>query len=311
MPLTPSDVSNKLFGKQVRGYSMDEVDAFLDEVEAELTRLLTENAALAARAGAGPQSPPQPVATAAPAAPQAGPEGALIASGETQEAALRTLLMAQRTADQAIAEARAEADKLLADARSQSARVDQETDARTTAALADLQVRQRELETRIEDLKAFEREYRLRLKAYLESQLKDLDTRGGGVTEGAGAGVPAAARAAAVGVTPPGVTDSAAARPAPPAAPASPPPRAPEASGEGFPEVLAPEWAELNDPDQGRPPHAGAAAPSGPPREATAPPPSLRAVPSLSVEPEPVGPFTVVPPTGRVEQVDDGPEPPA
>jgi len=36
MPLTPADVSNKLFGKQIRGYSMDEVDSFLDDVEVEL-----------------------------------------------------------------------------------------------------------------------------------------------------------------------------------------------------------------------------------------------------------------------------------
>ena len=49
MPLTPSDVANKQFGRQVRGYAMDEVDGFLDEVEQELTRLLSENARLAQR----------------------------------------------------------------------------------------------------------------------------------------------------------------------------------------------------------------------------------------------------------------------
>ena len=36
MPLTPADIANKLFGKQFRGYSMEEVDTFLDQVEAEL-----------------------------------------------------------------------------------------------------------------------------------------------------------------------------------------------------------------------------------------------------------------------------------
>ena len=45
MPLTPQDVQNKEFAttRFKPGYDEEEVDAFLDEVEAELTRLLTEN----------------------------------------------------------------------------------------------------------------------------------------------------------------------------------------------------------------------------------------------------------------------------
>jgi DivIVA domain-containing protein len=361
MPLTPSDVSNKLFGRQVRGYSLDEVDAFLDEVESELTRLLTANASLTARLAAAPAAaaplPVSPVADApvAPVAPVAPPAPVPVA--DSQEAALRTLLMAQRTADQAIAEARAEADQLLGDSRTEaerllsesrdrSARVEQEVNARTASALAELEGRRTELEARIEDLRAFEREYRLRLKAYLESQLSDLDGRGGGAPESGGAGVPAASRTAAVGVMPSGVTDSAAARPAftpaptveapapaafpaaaPLAAPAATPPAPVTASPasasvvDGFPEVLPPEWAELNAPDlpsslSGLPqlaPEPVREAPSGPPQEMPLPPtpPSLRAVPPLTMAPEPMGPFTVVPPPVQLEQVDDGPEPPS
>src|SRR5437870_5155583 len=45
MPLTPADVRNKQFSTtRLRpGYDEEEVDAFLDEVEAELDRLLQEN----------------------------------------------------------------------------------------------------------------------------------------------------------------------------------------------------------------------------------------------------------------------------
>jgi DivIVA domain-containing protein len=46
MPLTPADVHNVAFSKPPigkRGYNEDEVDAFLDLVEAELARLLEEN----------------------------------------------------------------------------------------------------------------------------------------------------------------------------------------------------------------------------------------------------------------------------
>ena len=48
MPLTPQDVQSKEFAttRFKPGYDEEEVDAFLDEVEAELTRLLTENADL-------------------------------------------------------------------------------------------------------------------------------------------------------------------------------------------------------------------------------------------------------------------------
>ena len=46
MPLTPADVRNVAFSKLPigkRGYNEDEVDAFLDLVEAELARLIEEN----------------------------------------------------------------------------------------------------------------------------------------------------------------------------------------------------------------------------------------------------------------------------
>src|SRR3954467_11223707 len=104
MPLTPADVHNVAFSKPPigkRGYNEDEVDAFLDLVENELTRLIEENADLrqrvaeldqdlaSARAGVGgaraprslplyqpgpepepaPAPPPQPVYEAPPAAP--------------------------------------------------------------------------------------------------------------------------------------------------------------------------------------------------------------------------------------------------
>src|SRR6058998_2906146 len=94
MPLTPEDVQNKRFStvRFKEGYDEEEVDAFLDEVEAELRRLLGENADFRSR----------------PAA------------------ALRTLLLAQRTADEAIAEAKAEADQLVSAARDRAASLERD-----------------------------------------------------------------------------------------------------------------------------------------------------------------------------------------
>ena len=54
MPLTPEDVSKKRFTpvRLREGYDMGEVDQFLDEVEAELDRMVAENNDLRAKLAA-------------------------------------------------------------------------------------------------------------------------------------------------------------------------------------------------------------------------------------------------------------------
>ena len=73
MPLTPEDVSTKRFTptRLREGYDQGEVDQFLDEVEAELGRLLKENEQLRSRAGAaaGDDAAGASTATAPAAAP--------------------------------------------------------------------------------------------------------------------------------------------------------------------------------------------------------------------------------------------------
>ncbi len=69
MPLTPADVHNVAFKKPPigkRGYDEEEVDAFLDEVERELARLIEENNELRAQV--------EPVRSGGPV-PAAGPPG--------------------------------------------------------------------------------------------------------------------------------------------------------------------------------------------------------------------------------------------
>ena len=60
MPLTPADVHNVAFKKPPigkRGYDEDEVDAFLDEVERELARLIEDNNELRAAGGSRAAAP--------------------------------------------------------------------------------------------------------------------------------------------------------------------------------------------------------------------------------------------------------------
>jgi DivIVA domain-containing protein len=249
MPLTPADVHNVAFKKPPigkRGYDEEEVDAFLDEVERELARLIEENnelrASLERGGGRGmPSGDPRmaqenaelkgqldrlqrekSAAEQAARGMQAELEqiravgGEVAVGGDGEQQALRVLMMAQRTADDHVNDARREADKLLSDARSQA---DELTlDARSKAEALERDARQRHqeamggldakrsaLQKHIEELKQFEREYRTRLKAYLESQLRDLEGRGQGLevemnrTEGARAGGGALAGAGAYG----------------------------------------------------------------------------------------------------------------
>jgi DivIVA domain-containing protein len=227
MPLTPADVHNVAFKKPPigkRGYDEEEVDAFLDEVERELARLIEENNELRAQverggrggAPAGPGADPRLAAelndvkaqldrvqrdkVAAEQAAramqaeleqmrsQSGPA----VGGDGEQQALRVLMMAQRTADDHVSDARREADKLLSDARSKAEEVTREARAKADALERDARQRHQEamggldakrtaLQKHIEELKQFEREYRTRLKAYLESQLRDLDGRGQGL----------------------------------------------------------------------------------------------------------------------------------
>jgi DivIVA domain-containing protein len=229
MPLTPQDVQSKEFAttRFKPGYDEEEVDAFLDEVEAELNRLLTENADLRNRlnqlqttaaapvtAAAVPVAEPvvEPVvepAVVAPAPVAAVAAVPVVAAEPPDQAALRTLQMAQRTADSAIAEAKAEADKMVGDARGRAADLEREAQTRHTTVMGQLESQRVALEARVEDLRAFEREYRTRLKAYLETQLRDLDGRAPADTASSApstTSAPVAAAAPAVpSVTPQGV----------------------------------------------------------------------------------------------------------
>jgi len=256
MGLTPADVHNVAFSKPPigkRGYNEDEVDAFLDLIEAELARLLEENNDLrqqveqldqqldAARTDLdNARSAPTPV-------PQRGPEdmpsrrlstvppptsmeettpgggmGGGMGGGDHHVQAAKVLGLAQEMADRLTGEAKSESDSMLSEARTKAeqllsearaksdtmvneARTRAETmlnEARTRSETLERQARdkagtlereaqrkhnelistitseKKSLEKEIETLRTFEREYRTRLKTFLESSLRDLNDRG-------------------------------------------------------------------------------------------------------------------------------------
>ncbi|GIF12971.1 DivIVA domain-containing protein [Actinoplanes teichomyceticus] len=164
MPLTPADIHNVAFKKPPigkRGYDEEEVDAFLDEVEQELIRLLEENNALRAQAqrgGGGGGMGANPAATMVltnefadltaqlerlqeararaeqnardmqaqlERARSATPSGALPTVGDDDRNA-RVLMMAQRTADEHMRDAQREVEALLEAARGKAEQITSE-----------------------------------------------------------------------------------------------------------------------------------------------------------------------------------------
>jgi DivIVA domain-containing protein len=132
MPLTPADVHNVVFKKPPigkRGYDEDEVDAFLDVVEAELARLIEENNELRA-GGAGSPARMETPAPAPAAAPVAAPPPPVQQPREDDSArASRMLALATETADRYVNEAKTQAEQMLAGAKTNSDRL--MNDART------------------------------------------------------------------------------------------------------------------------------------------------------------------------------------
>jgi DivIVA domain-containing protein len=196
MALTPEDVVNKRFQatKFREGYDQDEVDDFLDEVVVELRRLNQENEELrqrlaAAEARTGDSSRNAPAAAPAapatayaePAAPpptvavptqQATPQSEI----DEQTSTTNLLQLARRLHEEHVREGVEKRDALIAEGHATAARVVAEAEAKSRAQMNILDQERIALEKRVDELRVFERDYRQKLKSYIEGQLRELDT---------------------------------------------------------------------------------------------------------------------------------------
>jgi len=157
-----------------------------------------------------PEPEPEPEPAAAPAPPAPEPVVAAAAAApqtirvetvpEASNAAARLLEIATRNADELVEMAKDEADKIIGEARTKSERLESEakvkadrleSDARTRAQMLDSETAERrqqmfgelererdKLNSEVETLRAFEREYRSRLKSYFGQQLEALSGPG-------------------------------------------------------------------------------------------------------------------------------------
>jgi len=196
MPLTPEDVVNKRFQptKFREGYDQDEVDDFLDEIVIEMRRVTQENddlrqrllasearlaeiqrtpAGMAGQLSAAPVvAAPVQVIDSASAFPEAISDPSSLDGNNTNN----LLQLARKLHDEHVREGVAKKEALIAEGHATAARIVREAEAQQKADQIRLEQDKALIEHSISELRAFEREYRLKIKTVIESQLAELDT---------------------------------------------------------------------------------------------------------------------------------------
>jgi DivIVA domain-containing protein len=210
--LTADDVLNKKFQptKFREGYDQDEVDDFLDEVVNTLRVVTGENEELKAKLAAAErriaeltreggngaratdeaekreeevvEAPARPVPAAAPVQPapvQAAPvaqQAAPAGTSNEPESATGMLALAQRLHDEYVNNGREEGERIVSEAQAEGARIIKEAEDQHNRTLTQLEQERSLLERKIDELRTFERDYRTRLKSYLESLLSNVES---------------------------------------------------------------------------------------------------------------------------------------
>ena len=195
---------------------LDEVESELerlnkenDDLRAKLSAAQSGQPAAAAPAPAPkPESVKAPEPTPAPAAPVAAAatpqlqEIKVTSVADASSAAAKLLEIATRNADELVqhakdeadqivggaptkaerleAESKVKADRMESDARTRASMLDSETENKRREMLGGLEKEKVRLDGEVENLRAFEREYRSRLKSYFSQQLAALDGNGDG-----------------------------------------------------------------------------------------------------------------------------------
>lgn len=164
MRLTPDDIVNYPLRQGMRGYNVAQVDELLDEIADEVERLLVENVDLRRRLERA--------------------ESQVDELAETEVTLKRTLVTAQRAAEQTLEDARTRAAELVGEARREAEHARSEALKDSLIAEDELNRRRDELEREVTALQTFEQRLRRDLRTLLERNLESLDdVRGAAVPE--------------------------------------------------------------------------------------------------------------------------------
>ncbi len=144
--LTPLDIENKRFSKTLKGYNVDEVDDFLDQLTIDYERLYKENVDLKNQIDNSKKD--------------------LEHYRNVEHTLQNTLVMAQTTADDIKSNAQSRADQIIRDAQSEAKRA--------TEAISKEEF---EIRKRTEELKRQFGVYKAKMEALLISQLELLQDK--------------------------------------------------------------------------------------------------------------------------------------
>lgn len=213
MALMPDDLLNKRFTpvRFSEGYDMDEVDNYLDndilprlqELIDENTRLTTELEQAQSRIAELESAPATAAAAESPVEDEVegtpAEESPVVEAEETEDvvvaepepaaqtgeqsaaqapdqSAAGIIALANRLHDEYVKNGEDERDRLITEANDEHRRIVGEAEEKSRSTLAALEETKADLEKSIEGLRTFERDYRNRLRNYLENQLRELDT---------------------------------------------------------------------------------------------------------------------------------------
>lgn len=193
MDVTPQELRDVEIREAWRGYHRDDVDELLERAAATIEHLEEQVHTAQTRAAQAPTPPPARTPAPAPVAPVA-PVPERRPPGVDTDVIQRTLVLAQKAADEAVHEAREKAQQMLAESESKAQALVSEAEA-SARRIADTERRRLEeeigqltaardtLNADVDALERFEQEYRIRLREAIHAELESLENTARGAND--------------------------------------------------------------------------------------------------------------------------------
>ena len=152
MVLSPDDIHNKEFSTKLRGYNIDEVNDFLEQIIKDYQITLKQNKDLQERLDSS--------------------EGKLKYFNELKDSLNQSILVAQEAADKVKTNSKKEADIITREAQKQASDIVSEATDKSNQMIDEASQKAKRLSVETDDLKKQTRVFRQRLQVMLESQLE-------------------------------------------------------------------------------------------------------------------------------------------
>ncbi|PWG00644.1 DivIVA domain-containing protein [Levilactobacillus bambusae] len=157
MVLSPQDIHNKEFGTKMRGYNVDEVNDFLDQIIKDYQITLNQKDDAQQQLDAANEK--------------------LKYFNDLKDSLNQSILVAQEAADKVKANSQKESEIILREAQKQASDIVSEATDKGNHIIAEASDRAKKLAVETDDLKKRTRSFRQRLKIMLESQLDVVNSK--------------------------------------------------------------------------------------------------------------------------------------